>query len=142
MKKILPHSWSDRRFTVSLNLLRGRISRLRFSMGNSHTSAIPRPLHRPLALAGAEQCSAKPPLTLRDLRSLATVWLGAFAHAALLLPTVMASGLALANPNIPPPPPSKPLLITRATRHTNIGDVICNGRMLVEKVRNGAIRAA
>jgi imidazolonepropionase-like amidohydrolase len=142
MKKILPHSWSDRRFTVSLNLLRGRISRLRFSMGNSHTSAIPRPLHRPLALAGAEQCSAKPPLTLRDLRSLATVWLGAFAHAALLLPTVMASGLALANPNIPPPPQSKPLLITGATLHTISGDVISNGRMLVDKGRIVAIGAA
>ncbi|MFM7295345.1 MAG: hypothetical protein ACKO1K_11125, partial [Burkholderiales bacterium] len=101
MKKNLPRSLSDRRFAMSLNLLRGRISRLRCSMGNSHTSA-----------------------PQRDLRSLATVSLGAFAHAVLLLPTVMASGFALANPNIPPPPQSKPLLITGATLHTISGDVI------------------
>ncbi|MFM7459994.1 MAG: hypothetical protein ACKO15_04030, partial [Burkholderiales bacterium] len=49
---------------------------------------------------------------------------------------------ANANPNIPPPPQSKPLLITGATLHTISGDVISNGRMLVDKGRIVAIGAA
>ncbi|MBC7625010.1 MAG: amidohydrolase, partial [Aeromicrobium sp.] len=55
---------------------------------------------------------------------------------------MMASGSAHANPNIPPPPQSRPLLITGATLHTVSGDVIVNGRLLVDKGRIVAIGAA
>ena len=64
-----------------------------------------------------------------------------FATLAALLVSLVGS-VAHANPNIPPPPQQQPLLITGATLHTVTGDVIANGRMLVERGRIVAIGTA
>ena len=56
---------------------------------------------------------------------------GAFALATALA--------AQASDTAPPPPQSRPLLITGATLHTVSGPVIANGRMLIERGRITAI---
>jgi imidazolonepropionase-like amidohydrolase len=56
--------------------------------------------------------------------------------ATLIAATLASWSLTThATPNIPPPPQTKPLLITGATLHTVSGAVIPNGRMLVDKGR-------
>ncbi|MBL8521657.1 MAG: amidohydrolase family protein [Betaproteobacteria bacterium] len=49
--------------------------------------------------------------------------------------------MALASPNIPPPPQSTPLLLTGATLHTVSGASIANGEMLIDKGRIVALGA-
>ncbi|MDM4764920.1 amidohydrolase family protein [Pelomonas sp. SE-A7] len=54
----------------------------------------------------------------------------------------LTASVAQANPNVPPPAQSKPLLITNATLNTVSGPVVSNGRMLVEGGRIKAIGGA
>jgi imidazolonepropionase-like amidohydrolase len=61
---------------------------------------------------------------------------------SLLGIAVLASEIAHAVPNIPPPPQSQPIMITGATLHTVSGASIPNGRMLLDKGRIVAIGAA
>lgn len=61
---------------------------------------------------------------------------------AYLISLACAAGVAHATPNVPPPPQSKPLLVTGATLHTISGESIPNGRMLVDKGRIVAIGSA
>ena len=66
-------------------------------------------------------------LLSRALRTGATVAIGC------------AAVVSQANTQIPPPPQSKPLLVTGATLHTMSGVPIVNGRMLIDKGRIVAI---
>ncbi len=59
---------------------------------------------------------------------------------ALCLTAIASS--TMATPNIPPPPQKQALMITGATLHTVTGDVITNGRMLIDKGRIVAIGSA
>jgi len=61
---------------------------------------------------------------------------------ALALVALLATGLAQATPNVPPPAQSRPLLIGNATLHTVSGPVIQQGRMLLEAGRIKAIGGA
>ena len=53
-----------------------------------------------------------------------------------------ASGAAAANPNIPPPPQSEPILVTNAVIHTVSGETLAGGQMLFSEGRIMAISAA
>jgi imidazolonepropionase-like amidohydrolase len=64
---------------------------------------------------------------------LARLWPGMALVAALA---------AQASDTIPPPPQTRPLLVTGATLHTVSGPVIANGRMLIERGRITAIVGA
>lgn len=65
-----------------------------------------------------------------------------FRHSPLALLVAFCAINAAANPNIPPPPQQKPLMITGATLHTVSGEPIANGRMLVDRGRIVAIGPA
>ena len=65
----------------------------------------------------------------------------------LLTMTLLAvSSTAAANPNIPPPPQSEPILVINAVIHTVSGETIADGRMLfsegrIETISGGSIEA-
>ena len=52
---------------------------------------------------------------------------------------LVASGIASANPNIPPPPQSEPILVTNAVIHTVSGATIDDGQMLFSDGRIAAL---
>jgi imidazolonepropionase-like amidohydrolase len=64
-------------------------------------------------------------------------------NSKLKLPALLciATGV-MANPNVPEPPQSEPILFAGATIHTVSGETIANGRMLVSNGRIEAIAGA
>lgn len=77
-------------------------------------------------IRNAERAVNEPRSTLRAARS-------------VLLMALCSAGFAQASNEVPPPPQSKPLLITGATLHPVSGPAIAEGRMLVDKGRIVAI---
>lgn len=57
----------------------------------------------------------------------------------LCISLLLVSGMAAANPNIPPPPQNEPILVTNAVIHTVSGATIADGQMLFSEGRIEAI---
>ena len=59
----------------------------------------------------------------------------------LCIALLVVSGAAAANPNVPPPPQSEPILITNAVIHTVSGATIADGQLLFSDGRIAAVSA-
>jgi imidazolonepropionase-like amidohydrolase len=71
-----------------------------------------------------------------------TISSGSDLQVAILLFALFASAAALANPNVPAPPQSEPILLTGAVIHTVSGATIEGGKLLFDAGRIQAIAAA